>query len=355
MSEGFLPIHNSGDAVLFTASYLDLGGDAVGFAAAARADDPAALRAAQEAIESWSAIWRTRRLLVAAVNPLCSGARRARRMLEQHDGPAYLVGNRLPKASLESAGLDSPSVSVVDDLARVPHRSTVVLPTYGASTSLRTNAAARGLDLIDTTCPLVRGMHADRKRFADRGDTVLIIGKATHAATISLVEEAHGSTILIESIADIEGLRVDPARVSYLVSGGVAIEDATPLIAALRKRYPRLRGQHPDELCYATSERIGTVRAVAAACEVVLVLDGPGSADAQDLIDRVTSVQASAHRISDAAEIEAEWLAGAATVGLVTTSSAKPRMTEDVIDAVSGLGPLSVVRHSMVSEVVKPG
>lgn len=353
VSEGVLSIHDSGDTVLFAASYLDLAGDAVGFAAAAHGDDPEALRAAEKAIESWSAIWRTRRLVIAAANPLCSGARRARRVLEHHEGPAYIVDDHPRKASLESAGLDSPGVSVVDGLDRVPHGSAVVIPTYGVSTPLRANATARGLDLIDTTCPLVHRMHADVKRFADRGDTVLIIGKATHAAAVSLLGEARGSAILIQSIEDIEALRVDPTRVSYLVSGGVAVEDAIPLIAALRMRYPQLRGQHPDELCYAASERIGTVRAVAAACEVVLVLDTADSAVGRDLTDLVTSSHVDAHRIADAREIEAEWLAGTATVGLVTTPSAKPRMTEDVIEAVSGLGPLSVVRRSMVSEVVK--
>lgn len=354
VSEGLLPLHDSGDAVLFAASYLDLAGDAVGFAAAAHADAPEALRAAEEAVESWSAIWRTRRLLVAAVNPLCSGARRAHRMLEHHDGPAYLVADHRLKASLESAGLDSPSLSVVDGLDHVPHRSTVVLPTYQASTPLRANAAARGLDLIDTTCPLVHKMHTDLKRFADRGDTVLIIGNSTHAVATSLISEARGTAILVQSIEDIEALRIDdPARISYLVTGGVAVEDAIPLIAALRARYPQLRGQHPNELCYAASERIGTVRAVAAACDVVLVLDTASSADARDLTELLTSIPVGAHRITDAGEIEAEWLAGAATIGLVATPSAKPRLTEDVIEAVSGLGPLSVVRRTMVSEVVK--
>ncbi|MFD8493097.1 4-hydroxy-3-methylbut-2-enyl diphosphate reductase [Amycolatopsis sp. NPDC059657] len=346
-TESFLPIHHSGDAVLFTASYLDMAGEAVGIAASASAKDPVALAAAEEAIESWSAVWRTRRLLVAVTNPVCSGARRASRMVEDLPGEAYVIEG----GPLESSGLDA--VTVVGELAAVPPGGTVVFPPSGVPTSLRVEVADRGLGIVDTTCPLVDAMLADVRRFADRGDTVLIIGKAGHAAVSALAGEAPGATVLVESPRDIEALRVDPARVSYLISGGVPVEDVLELVGALRARFPGLRGQHPDGLCYAASDHLGTVRAVAAVCEVVLVLGAAGPASTRELADQAAASGAETHRLTNTGEIRPGWLTGAATVGLVTAPSAKPCLREEVIEALSGLGPLSVVRRTDVSEVVK--
>lgn len=56
--------------------------------------------------------------------------------------------------------------------------------------------------------------------------------------------------------------------------------------------------------------------------------------------------------MDDASDIRPEWLADARVVGLTAGASAPPRLVEDVIGALSGLGPVGAVEQEVTEETV---
>ena len=107
----------------------------------------------------------------------------------------------------------------------------------------------------------------------------MLIGQPGQAAVAGIVGQAPGKTTLVTSPGSTATLRVtDARRVSYLLQPGIPVEDAAPVAAALRSRFPALHGPHPDGFCYAASDRAESVRVIAAASDVMLMLGGAGRA-----------------------------------------------------------------------------
>ncbi|GLZ30096.1 hypothetical protein Lesp02_22860 [Lentzea sp. NBRC 105346] len=241
----------TGDAVLFATTWL--GQDGVsGLGVAAHEDDESGLDAAEQLVETWSAVLRTRRVLIAATTPE-----------------------------------DSPLATA---LVRV-------------------------------------------REFAARGDTVILIGR--RAAPLTGV-----ATVLVsrvEDVATVDG--VDPERLSFVVLPGIPVEDAAVILAALRRRFPRLRGQHPDEFCYAASDRREALRSVASASDLLLVCGWT---------EDVPHTHGQVRELSDVGRLRAHWLVQAATVGI---APGDPALVDEVIEVLRGLGPLSVVRRRVTTEV----
>ena len=150
------------------------------------------------------------------------------------------------------ADLPARGAVFVDELDALPDGATVVFSTHGVSPAVRAEAADRGLGTIDATCPLVTKVHAKARRFAARDDTVIPIGHAEHEEIEGTLGEAPEQTILVQSVNDAaEVIVADPQRVSYLTQTTLAMDKTTEIIAALRARFPALRGP----ICYATTNR----------------------------------------------------------------------------------------------------
>jgi len=259
---------------------------------------------------------------VADVPALCWGGRRALRLIKE---PVVSLGRPAGAAGIAS----------VADLDRVPDDATIMLPAHGATLAARAEIAARGLRVIDATCPLVAAVQADAATRAADSDLVVVIGDHGHAATRVLAEHAGDAAVVISCPEEVAGLACRwSSRVSFVIEPGLSAERAMPVLRALRARFPRLHGHHLDALCDATSDREQTIAAVAAASELVLVL----GAD-----ERITGTPVRV--ITQLSDLNPSMLNDATVIGLVTGLSCDPALSREVITAISGLGPLSVRRR----------
>jgi 4-hydroxy-3-methylbut-2-enyl diphosphate reductase len=348
------PSGDDGGTVLFVATCQQRDGSTAAVAAGANPADRVAVAAARSAVDEWSAVFGTRRLLTGA-RPWCAGATQA-----LADARRAVAGRRTVHVYGElAAGSDALSelaeqgALFVRSLDEVPDGATVVFPAHGVSAEVRARAAARGLEVIDATCPLIRHVHAEARRFAERGDDVLVIGQPGHAAVAGIVGQAPAAATLVSSPGTTAALRVtDARRVSYLLQPGIPVEDSAPVVAALRSRFPALRGPHPDGFCYAASDRAETVRVIASASDAVLVLGAPDAADSRRISALARDCGARTHVVSSARDIVPAMLAGTSAIGLAESTSAGPALAGQVAEALSGLGPLSVTSRRVSTEVV---
>jgi 4-hydroxy-3-methylbut-2-en-1-yl diphosphate reductase len=350
------PSHDEGGAALFVATCPQRDGSEAAVAAAASAADRVAKAAARSAVEEWSAVFGTRRLL-AASSPWCRGATQAlaaaRRAVDGRR-TVYICGQLAADrhAIFELAELGAVFTGSLDE---VPDGAAVVFPAHGVSPAVQAEAAARGLEVIDATCPLVAWVHAEARRFAERGDDLVLIGQDDHAAVAGITGQAPGRTTVVSTPAGAAALQVtDPRRVSYLLQPGIPVEDSVAVAAALRSRFPALHGPHPDGFCYAASDRAETVRAIASASDVMLVLGSAGSPDARQLSGLARDCGARAHVIGATGDVLPGMIAGAGAIGLAESTSAGPELAAQVTRALSGLGPLSVTSRRVSTDVVGP-
>ncbi|MBO2455591.1 hypothetical protein J4573_51550 [Actinomadura barringtoniae] len=330
------------DSLLLTVTYLDREAEVHGLGIAVRQDDPNGLTSAERLVRSWIRAVRSRRMLVVDTAPLCAGGRRGLHMMMDAAGESsarlFVIG--APKAApADLATLASRGAVVTDDLSEVPAGSMVAFPAHGVPAAVRAEAAERGMRVVDATCPLVAQVQADAARYAARGDDVVVIGRAEHAVVNSLLDEA----TLVENDADVHAL--NGTRTSFVVDPGMPAEDAARLVATMREHVPTLSGHHFDAWCYASSNLIHTIRSVASASDVTLILgtDADTDADCRKARDIAAETCADVRVVNALTDISAASLARVQTVGLVPTLSARPGLVEELTDALSGLGPLSTV------------
>ncbi|QFZ18455.1 4-hydroxy-3-methylbut-2-enyl diphosphate reductase [Saccharothrix syringae] len=339
------------------ATLLVTGSPTEGCGLAVAAHDAHALAVARAELRAATAAFGARRVLLASPRSFCAGVERAievvERLLEKNGPPVYvrkqIVHNTHVVRQLEQRG-----AVFVEDVEDVPEGVTVVFSAHGVSPAVREAATARGLDVVDATCPLVTKVHAEARRFAQRGDTVVFIGHAGHEETEGTLGEAPDRMVLVQDAADVATLEVaDPRRVSYLTQTTLAVDEAEAVVDALRAKFPALRGPRSEDICYATTNRQDALRAVVEESDVVLVVGSDNSSNSRRLAELARRGGTPAHLVDDAAQIAWTWLAGASTVGLTAGASAPSALVEEVVAALSGLGPVEVEERRVTSEDIR--
>ena len=317
------------------------------------------LRAAAPVAERWAAACRERTVLLAGPRSFCAGVERAieivERALELRGAPVYvrkqIVHNTRVVSDLEQRG-----AIFVDELDEVPNGATVVFSAHGVAPAVRSDASERSLSVIDATCPLVSKVHAEARRFAEKGYTVALIGHAGHEEVEGTLGEAPDSTVLVQTAADVAALSVEnPAKVAYLMQTTLAIDEAADVSGALREKFPQMRAPGSDDICYATTNRQAAVRAVAVEADVVLVAGSKNSSNSVRLVERSEREGTPAHLIDGATDIDLSWLADASVVGLTAGASAPPAVVSEIITALSGLGTVTVTERVTTTESVQFG
>ncbi|MGH2872199.1 MAG: 4-hydroxy-3-methylbut-2-enyl diphosphate reductase, partial [Solirubrobacteraceae bacterium] len=251
------------------------------------------------------------------------------------------------------ADLERRGAIFVQEVDEVPYGATVIFSAHGVSPAVRDAAARRRLDVIDATCPLVSKVHAEARRFAQAGREIVLVGHAGHEEVEGTRGEAPARTHVVATAAQAAQLQVqDPSQVAYLTQTTLSIDDTAEVVDALRERFPQLVGPASSDICYATQNRQDAVRALAADCELLLVVGSPNSSNSRRLVEVSERAGCPAALIDDSAEIEPELLIGRRRIGLTAGASAPEQLVDRVVDALAGLGRASVTERSVAREDV---
>jgi 4-hydroxy-3-methylbut-2-enyl diphosphate reductase len=295
-----------------------------------------------------------RRILLAGPRSFCAGVERAieivERALRSHPAPInvrkQIVHNTYVVDDLAQRG-----AIFVDELEEVPDGATVVFSAHGVSPAVRADAASRSLNVIDGSCPLVTRVHAKARRFAARGDTVVLVGHGGHEEVEGTLGEAPESIVLVETLDDVKNLDLpDPERVSYLTQTTLALDETSEFVDALREKFPLLHEPSSDDICYATTNRQHALNAIIAESDFVLVVGSTNSSNSVRLVELSRKEGTPAQLIDRATDIQPEWLAGVRTIGLTAGASAPPALVDEVVAAISALGPTSVEEREVTRE-----
>jgi 4-hydroxy-3-methylbut-2-enyl diphosphate reductase len=304
------------------------------------------LRRAVSALDRWADAVATREVLLASPRSFCAGVERAidivERALARYGAPIYvrrqIVHNAHVVRDLERRG-----AMFVDDACDVPSGSVLVLAAHGVSPAVRAGAAARGLRVIDATCPLVTKVHTEVRRYAGRDMTVFLIGHSDHEEVEGTLGEAPDAVMVVPDVATAATVQPrDPERVAYAMQTTLAVDEADDIADVLRGRFPALQGPRRDDICYATTNRQRAVRQIARECELVLVVGSPNSSNSLRLVEVAEREGTPARLLDDVSQLDLRDLAGRTRIGVTAGASAPPRLVDDLIAGLGGLGPTTV-------------
>src|SRR5437588_5622165 len=285
---------------------------------------------------------RGKTLLLLKPRGFCAGVVRAidivRIALEAFGPPIYvrkeIVHNRFVVEELSAKG-----AIFVDSVAEVPHGERVIYSAHGVSPEVREESQRRRLRVIDATCPLVTKVHVEAVKFAHEGYSLILIGHRDHDEVIGTLGEAPLETQVVGSPAEVSSLTVpDPDRIAYLTQTTLSLDETKDIIAALRKRFPNIKGPHAQDICYATENRQVAVKHVASDADLLLVVGSDNSSNSKRLVEVARSLGTSAHLIDSYKNIEPNWLGGVKTIALTAGASAPECLVEEVVEFLAGKG-----------------
>ncbi|MGE0876249.1 MAG: 4-hydroxy-3-methylbut-2-enyl diphosphate reductase [Burkholderiales bacterium] len=295
-------------------------------------------------------------VLLANPRGFCAGVERAieivERALELHGAPIYvrheIVHNKFVVADLRAKG-----AVFVEELAEVPAGSTVIFSAHGVAKSVRDEAEARGLKVFDATCPLVTKVHVEVSKMLKAGYEIVMIGHRGHPEAEGTMGQAEAGMHLVETVEDVAALQVrDPAKIAYVTQTTLSVDDAQVIVAALRARFPGIRGPKRDDICYATQNRQDAVKFMAPKCDVVIVVGSPNSSNSNRLREVAQHIGVEAYMVDNAADLKPEWIAGKRRVGVTAGASAPEVLVNELIERLMELGARKVQPLQGITEHV---
>src|SRR5277367_2675433 len=266
------------------------------------------------------------RVILAQPRGFCAGVERAieivERALEKFGPPIYvrheIVHNRHVVDRLRAKG-----VRFVEEVEDVP--------------------AARGLPVIDATCPLVSKVHSEGQRYARQGREVVLIGHAGHPEVEGTMGQIPGRVHLISTVDDVAKLTVgNPDMLSYVTQTTLSIDDTRAVIDALKARFPSIVGPDTRDICYATQNRQHAVRELAKVVDVILVVGAHNSSNSNRLREIGEELGKPSYLIEDARALDMRWLKGVQAVGVTAGASAPEQLVEDVVEALRQLAQVEL-------------
>ena len=284
-----------------------------------------------------------RKVLLASPRGYCAGVDRAVQTvelsLEHYGAPVYvrkeIVHNRHVVDTLTEAG-----AIFVNEVDEVPEGSVLVFSAHGIAPSVMEEAKTRNLTTINATCPLVKKVHGEARRFAKHGKEIILIGHRGHEEVEGTAGEAPEQTHAVEGPEDVAALQVkDPSSLVWLSQTTLSVDETKDTVKVLHDRFPEISDPPSDDICYATQNRQGAVKAMAEQCDVVIVVGSRNSSNSVRL--REVAEQAGVKKsylVDYAHEIDDAWLEDAETVGVTSGASVPEVLVEEVVAYLSGQG-----------------
>jgi (E)-4-hydroxy-3-methyl-but-2-enyl pyrophosphate reductase len=234
----------------------------------------------------------------------------------------HVVHNPQMVAQLEAKGLKN--AESVDEI----ESGTMFVRAHGLPVETFEKAKAKGLTILDATCPMVTKIHVQAEKLRDQGYKIVVVGDPTHPEVKGTLSHVPGAWC-ITSVDDIAALP-RASRVGVVVQStwnGVGFSD---IVRKLSEKYYEVRAV--NTICTDTKNRQSEVDALSREVEIMVVVGGKTSANTKHLAELAAMNGARSYHIEGPGELQAEWFAGIGTAGLMSGASTPGWLVDQVED-----------------------
>jgi len=295
-------------------------------------------------------------VLLAEPRGFCAGVDRAieivERALKKFGAPIY-VRHEIVHNTFVVNDLKAKGAIFIEELDDVPPGSTLVFSAHGVSKAVQQEAVARGFSIFDATCPLVTKVHVEVAKLHKEGYDFIMIGHKGHPEVEGTMGQLDGGIYLVDDVADVEALVLPQTeRLAVVTQTTLSVDDAAEILAAVKRRFPKVREPKKQDICYATQNRQDAVKVLAPSVDVVIVVGSPTSSNSNRLQELAQRLGTPAYMVDQPDDLKAEWLEGKRRVGLTAGASAPDILVRQVIERLRSLGAVSVRTLEGVQESV---
>ncbi|MGH8274330.1 MAG: 4-hydroxy-3-methylbut-2-enyl diphosphate reductase [Gammaproteobacteria bacterium] len=291
-------------------------------------------------------------VVLAKPRGFCAGVVRAIDVVEEAlkvFGPPIYVLHEIVHNQHVVNDLGSRGAVFTENLEEVPEGAVMIFSAHGVSDQRVADAKARGLKVIDATCPLVAKVHMQAQKYHRGGYELIIVGHRGHPEVEGTSGRVTGPVHVISEPEEVESLEVaDPDKVAYVTQTTLSVDDTRAVIEALKKRFPNINGPDIKDICYATQNRQNAVHELTRNADVLIVVGARNSSNSNRLREVGEHAGVRAYLVQDASEVESGWFRAEDRVGVTAGASTPEALVTEVVDKLVGLG------HENVREMPGP-
>ena len=264
----------------------------------------------------------------------CAGVERAVQIVEEslvRWGPPVYVRHEIVHNKFVVDTLRAKGVIFVKSLDECPDDRPVILSAHGVGKSVFKKASSRNLNFIDAICPLVSKVHVEVQKNHREGLQNVMIGHAGHPETLgTLGQLGSGKILLVETVKDVENLEpIDPERMAFVTQTTLSVDDISTIITALEQKFPKIKGPHKSDICYATTNRQEAVKKAAPFIECLFVIGSSNSSNTKRLVEvGIKAGCAFSILISGPEKMDLNFIKRFKTIGLTSGASAPEILVE---------------------------
>ena len=212
----------------------------------------------------------------------------------------------------------------------------VIFSPHGVAKAVPPAAAHRNMFVLAATCPLVSKVHMEATRHYDQGRQIVLVGHRGHPEVIGTMGQLpEGAVHLVETADDARAFApADPARLAYVTQTTLSIDDTAEIVEILKARFPAISGPVKEDICYATTNRQNSVKAIAGRIDALIVVGSPKSSNSLRLVEVAERSGCSlAVLVERADQLPWDKLQGIQSVGVTAGASAPEIIVSEVIEA----------------------
>lgn len=248
--------------------------------------------------------------------------------------PIYILGMIVHNSHVTDAFKEEGIITVDGknrtDMLEGIHDGTVIFTAHGVSPQVKERAKAKGLTVLDATCPDVTNTHNLIRKKVAEGFEVIYVGKKGHPEPEGAMGVAPGKVHLVQTEEDVEELNINHDKLMITNQTTMSQWDVYDVMEKAKEKYPQLEKQ--QEICMATQVRQEAVSEQAGEADLTLVVGDPMSNNSNRLAQvSMEKAGTTAYRIADVTEIQLEWLEGVEKVAVTAGASTPTPITKEVI------------------------
>ena len=285
-------------------------------------------------------------VLLAQPRGFCAGVDRAIDIVEaalaKFGAPIY-VRHEIVHNTFVVDDLKAKGAIFIEELSDVPPGATLVFSAHGVSKAIKNEAAERGFQIFDATCPLVSKVHIEVAKLSKEGYDFLMVGHKGHPEVEGTMGQLHEGIHLVEDVDDV--WRVQPRqteRLAVVTQTTLSVDDTAEIFAAIKQRFPHVREPKQQDICYATQNRQDAVQLMTPQVDVAIVVGSPTSSNSNRLREVAQRLGKPAYMVDTVADLKPEWFDGAQSVGLTAGASAPDVLVQEVIAQLRAWGAQAI-------------